>query len=281
MKRLLVLTSLLFLCSCGDEVYTPDHKGQIDDNTAQITQLELRLSVAETDIDNLETNVGDIEIRLSNAETDIDALEADVASLVSEIDRIDDELAALNRADRRLDNRITRVKSRLNSKINRVRSQLNSRIRRLGDSLRSDLSDLEDQIANLGIDDIDGLSNVLSVIDNRLVAHGISLFINSLRISSNDRDIADLENGLANIQLIPGPQGPIGLTGPQGPQGLPGEDGQDGQDGQDGEDGQDGSSTGVCTFSISNVSTYSKRADVYLSCGNLGSTKIYNNLRFY
>ena len=55
-----------------------------------------------------------------------------------------------------------------------------------------------------------------------------------------------IENGIANVELTPGPEGPqgpegpMGPEGPEGPQGPPGADGQDGQDGAPGEQGEQG-----------------------------------------
>src|SRR5690625_1381199 len=52
-----------------------------------------------------------------------------------------------------------------------------------------------------------------------------------------------IENGIANVELTPGPegpQGPEGPMGPEGPEGPPGADGQDGEQGPPGADGQDG-----------------------------------------
>ena len=52
-----------------------------------------------------------------------------------------------------------------------------------------------------------------------------------------------IEQGIANVELTPGPegpQGPEGPEGPEGPQGPPGADGQDGAPGEQGPPGADG-----------------------------------------
>lgn len=46
-----------------------------------------------------------------------------------------------------------------------------------------------------------------------------------------------IENGIANVELTPGPEGPMG---PEGPQGLKGADGKDGAKGDKGDPGEQG-----------------------------------------
>src|SRR5690625_1111776 len=49
-----------------------------------------------------------------------------------------------------------------------------------------------------------------------------------------------IENGIADIELTPGPEGPEGPEGPQGPKGDDGPEGPQGPAGADGEDGAAG-----------------------------------------
>src|SRR5690625_5253013 len=55
-----------------------------------------------------------------------------------------------------------------------------------------------------------------------------------------------IENGIANVELTPGPEGPqgpegpMGPEGPEGPQGPEGPEGPEGPQGTPGADGQDG-----------------------------------------
>lgn len=46
-----------------------------------------------------------------------------------------------------------------------------------------------------------------------------------------------IEQGIAEVELLEGPQGPQGSEGPQGPKGDPGDQGPPGADGADGADG--------------------------------------------
>lgn len=263
MKRLLMVVSLLVLTSCGDDkVYTPDHIGQINDNTKRIELLENRMNVAEADIDSLEISVSNAEQRLSDNESDIDSLEISVNNLLSEIERIDDELQDLRDKDIRLDNRITRVRNNLNNKINRVRSSLINRIVNVRNQLRNEIAY---EIDNLQIQDIDGLASALSSIRFGMVLQSGVLAYQNFRISQLNGQVSQLASDLANIQLTPGPIGP---QGPQGEQGAPGTDGQDGIDGIDGQDGNDGNSNG-CYVEFRDQQTYHGtvyRADVYAVC---------------
>mgnify|MGYP001623979810 FL=1 len=54
-----------------------------------------------------------------------------------------------------------------------------------------------------------------------------------------DVKLNHIEDGIANIELTPGPKGEKGDTGPQGIQGPKGEKGDIGQQGPAGEDGSD------------------------------------------
>lgn len=54
-----------------------------------------------------------------------------------------------------------------------------------------------------------------------------------------DVKLNHIEDGIANIELTPGPKGEKGDTGPQGIQGPKGEKGDTGQQGPAGEDGSD------------------------------------------
>ena len=49
-----------------------------------------------------------------------------------------------------------------------------------------------------------------------------------------------IEQGIAGIELLEGPQGPPGDPGPQGEQGPPGDKGDPGEQGPPGADGADG-----------------------------------------
>ena len=58
-------------------------------------------------------------------------------------------------------------------------------------------------------------------------------------------DLNHIENGIANIELIPGPEGPQGATGPAGPEGPQGEVGPQGPAGKDGKSAyQDAAASG-------------------------------------
>jgi len=46
-----------------------------------------------------------------------------------------------------------------------------------------------------------------------------------------------IEQGIADVELTPGPEGPQGPEGPEGPQGPAGADGSDGAEGPAGADG--------------------------------------------
>lgn len=49
-----------------------------------------------------------------------------------------------------------------------------------------------------------------------------------------------IENGIANVELTPGPEGPPGEKGAKGDKGEPGEQGPPGADGKDGAKGDKG-----------------------------------------
>src|SRR5690625_165395 len=49
-----------------------------------------------------------------------------------------------------------------------------------------------------------------------------------------------IENGIANVELTPGPEGPQGPEGPMGTEGPEGPQGPEGPDGQDGAPGEQG-----------------------------------------
>ena len=49
-----------------------------------------------------------------------------------------------------------------------------------------------------------------------------------------------IENGIANVELTPGPEGPQGEQGPEGEKGAKGDKGDPGEQGPPGADGKDG-----------------------------------------
>jgi len=80
--------------------------------------------------------------------------------------------------------------------------------------------------------------------------------------------IADLQEQIDNIQLIPGPEGPPGPPGPQGPQGEVGPAGPQGEQGPQGEPGPQGEQgpPGPPGITEVRIATFVVSGGTYVSC---------------
>jgi chromosome segregation ATPase len=164
-KILFCLFFTLALVGCGNNgsVYTPDHKSQIDDNTARIKSLEERVSNIESDLTTTELALKDEIDRLDQADQDnldlirdeIESLSDDIGEAISNLQAEDDKLRQkINRALYK----ISILKRRFN-RFERGSRYLMYAIEELGETvseLSSDLSSLADAV-NQNEDDIEEL----------------------------------------------------------------------------------------------------------------------------
>ena len=184
----LLALSFLFVGCSSDRVTLPDHKAQIDLNTARILLLEVNDQLQDLRLDDLEFRVDGLETRMDQAEDDIDANEIDILALFDGLvnlgeeldslrDELRDEVAALKRADRKTRRMIRR-------KVARLRAQLNReiRMRQLADhNLQNQLDSLERTVKR----------NIAKQrVINMFLARG--LFMTNQRISQLQRHIARL-----------------------------------------------------------------------------------------
>lgn len=134
MRKLLVMFFLLALVACGknDTVTTPDHKAQIDDNTARIEALEKRVSDLENEQNGLAALLNSEVARLDQA--DEDNLETVFEALEDQAEELED---MIRDGDRRLCYKISNINRQLR---NAIRNNSYSIYRLYGE-----LSDLEEQ----------------------------------------------------------------------------------------------------------------------------------------
>jgi predicted nucleic acid-binding Zn-ribbon protein len=154
MRKLLVMFSLLALVACGknDTVTTPDHKGQIDDNTARIELLEANDAVQDLRLDSIEAMLADLDLRVTANENSIDANEEDISELFDLVEGLDDELSDL-RSELRYEVRQLRKADRKTRKL--IRKKVRNLRRKLSREVRQrQLADanLQDQIDDLELD---------------------------------------------------------------------------------------------------------------------------------
>lgn len=197
MKKLLCLLALICLVGCGDKVYTPDYKDQIDDNTNRIGQLEQR-------VDDLEAGLDATNASLDSLYDEVDVLEADLASLASDLGDEIDAREAGDDALRRKIRKVNRKRKRLARKLRRfIRYQegVNQQQRFINfigfigfQYLNNKIESLEDRVDNLGIGDIAGLQDALDGLND-----DISLLNDS--VSDLGDDVDALEGVVASIEL--------------------------------------------------------------------------------
>jgi archaellum component FlaC len=126
MRKLLVMFFLLALVACGknDTVTTPDHKGQIDSNTARIELLELSDEAQDLRLDALE-------------QADLD-LAADIANVSNNLNILSNQFSSFRNAT---NFRFFMLNLRLSYAIYQIDNRL--------DNLEEDVEDLEDDVARL------------------------------------------------------------------------------------------------------------------------------------
>lgn len=155
MRKFLLVLPLLFLVSCGGDgdVFTPDHKDQIDDNTDRIELLEASDAAQNLRLDSLEDRMTDAEDDIAaNAQAAIDLVDALDAELSQDIvdlrDHLHRHVRDLERADRQ------------------TRRDLSRQITSLSRHLHGHIRDLEDADDDLQ-DDIDDLERDLNRFESR------------------------------------------------------------------------------------------------------------------
>lgn len=223
MKKFLLLSMLLLtMVGCGktESVFTPDYKGQIDDNTNRITQLEDR-------VDLLEDSVLKLNDDLSSLSDDVDVLEADLEGLG---DELDDEIDARKTSDRRLSRKIQRAnrarrqlearfarfaryQSHVNSEQGRVNKTLFKKILLLDRRFSRGFRALNARIDDLEIEDIAGLELALKKINISLgrLGHSVGslgqdlsglrseLVALAAKLSALTADVSDIEDAIDAI----------------------------------------------------------------------------------
>ncbi len=182
MKKTILLTAALALltaCSGDHLIVVPDHKEQIDSNSARVLLLEANDSLQDLRLDNLEVQAADLLARMIQAEDDIDASEGDisilldlVANLDSELSDLRDELRDSVRELRRAD-RALRRDLRSSTRSLRQRLVREIRNRRLADNnLQAQIDSVEQ--------DLQSFESSQAVINGFLTG---SIFLTNLRIS--------------------------------------------------------------------------------------------------
>jgi len=189
MKRAILMTAALALlvgCAADKVITLPDHKEQIDSNTARILLLEANDELQDLRLDSLDIQAADLQARLLQAEDDIDVNESDIAALLDEVgdldsgledlrDELRDSVRDLRRADRSLRRDLRRQASSLRrSLVREIRSRrlADARLQRQIDDVEQDLQSFEASQAAI----------------NRFLAGGI--FLTNLRISQLQRSIS-------------------------------------------------------------------------------------------
>lgn len=156
-KLLLVLLVLSGLTACNtDEIHTPDHKAQIDNNSDRIAQLEIRVTAIDMGMLVLDNKIEDVAEEASDANDEL------IEEMMDEFDdlqrELEDAFEAMGNVDSRLRRKIQRLQSeqrqtarRLNGLDRAIRS-LFSRVGSL-DRFRArvsvDLSELEEEVEEL------------------------------------------------------------------------------------------------------------------------------------
>ena len=189
MRKLLVMFFLLALVGCGknDTVTTPDHKAQIDENTARIEALEKRVSQLESDLTTTEGALRDEIERLENADDnnldlirdEIEDLKNDIAEAIQDLEAEDDVLRRkINRANAKiyaLQRRLNRFQQGSNylhyvvSHLSRYISYVNSNLQSLAETVHQNeeaIEELQDDMENLSEDFEDLANNVENALED-------------------------------------------------------------------------------------------------------------------
>ena len=141
-----------------------------------------------------------------------------------EIDHLRGQASAIQGQNNNLNDRVGSLEGRMDSAETQIGSLttqtdgLQSQINTLNSNLGTQTNSLQLQIDNFST----GLTNCANI---------------------HQAQIADLQNQINNVQLIPGPpgpQGPVGPVGPEGPQGALGSQGEQGPPGPAGPQGPNG-----------------------------------------
>ena len=178
---------LLFTVACSEEtINLPDHKPQIDENTARIQLLEANDALQDLKIEDLQVRVSSLEGRMDEAEDAIDANEEKISELCDAVEGLDSELSILRddfrnavRQLRRADRRTRRTMRRNVRNLRRALTR-EIRARRLADSrLQSNIDSVESDLNSF---------EARQTIINRIL--GIGLFVTNQRISQLQRQIS-------------------------------------------------------------------------------------------
>jgi peptidoglycan hydrolase CwlO-like protein len=206
MKYILAVL-LLFTVACSEEtINLPDHKPQIDANTALSKLNATRNDLQDLQIEDLQTRVSSLETRMDDAEDAIDANEEKISELCDAVQILDSELAQLRddfrdavRELRRADRRTRRM---MRSRVRSLRRALlrEVRARQLADNrLQRDIDSVER--------DLNRFEARQSIINTIL---GIGLFVTNQRINqlqnqvqwaiqSINQRLSTIESEIANI----------------------------------------------------------------------------------
>lgn len=160
MKKFLVVVFLLALVGCGktEKVFTPDYKGQIDDNTARIELLELKDEAIEARLDALEQKDLDLAADIADVAGDLSVLTSSFNSFrfATNIKFFLLNLQlnyAINQIDNRLDSleddieEVQEDVARLKRKVKKLKRQLNV--------AKSNISDLQNEVVRLDSEIVD------------------------------------------------------------------------------------------------------------------------------
>jgi len=196
MKKLTMLAlALLFAGGCSsDKSVVPDHKKQIDSNTARIMLLEANDSLQDLRLDDLESRVNGLEVRVSQTEADIIVNSNNIVTLFNQVATLDSDLADL-RDD------LNEAVAELQDADSELRVELLKKIRKLRKKFRNEIANRQAADANLqaNIDsvasDLDAFEAAQSV-RNFILTSG--LFLTNLRISQLQSSVASSLNNLDN-----------------------------------------------------------------------------------
>lgn len=300
MKKLLLLVGLLTLVGCGDKVYTPDHKAQIDDNTNRIAQLEQRVSNLEGNVSSLSDDLDSLTVTVSLNTADIASLETQLQTEIDERETADRELLRKIRKANQKRRALARRFKRFKRRQNRINQRLSNGLQSLSDFTINNISDLNSAISSLQASD--GLQYFLMVsgflyLDGKInsVEQSLSSRIDNLSISdiSGLNDALDtLQDNIDNLEIED-------ISGLQAALDSLSSSIDDVQSEVDGLDIADigglqaelddlqtqidnlptSSGGGDCQLETKDVSYgyFFNRADIYVDCGSLGEFRLKNN----
>lgn len=200
MKYLLLVAALFAVACSEDTVNLPDHKQQIDQNSAEIALLKAHNDLQDIRINSLEVRMSDLELRVEVAETNIDINTGNIVTLFDQVENLDDELSSLRRrfyyAYYELKAADRQTRRMLRNEVRSLRVQLYTEIfrRQLADyQLQQQIDDVES--------DLQSFESQQQIVNSLLTG---AMFLTNLRINQLQSQITsaivNLNNRMNNIQ---------------------------------------------------------------------------------